>query len=212
MKKILIAIIVIAALGGGVYAYVSRPVEAPSQVATETPVENPSQEGTVYRIGGASTVEFRINEVLRDKPFTAVGTTNDITGEIAIDGDSVTFGEIKVNARTFKTDSQQRDGAIARMILKSESAENEFIVFKPTDVKNMTAQGFTLVGDLTISGVTKPAEFAVLLGMKGDSLAGTATATLKRSDYKLVIPSIPFVASVDDAFTVTATVSAQKVQ
>ena len=147
-------------------------------------------------------MEFRIDEVLRGEDFTAVGATRDLTGEIAAAPGATTslrFGRIKVNARTLKTDSQQRDGAIARLILKSEDPANEFIVFDPTDLTLATSTSeMTLSGNLTVSGVTKPVAFTGNVSRNASQLLGQFQTTLKRSDFNLEIPSVPFVASVAD--------------
>ena len=39
-------------------------------------------------------------------------------------------------------------------------------------------------------------------------MTGTAETKIKRSDYNLVIPNIPFVASVDDEFAITVNIVA----
>jgi len=60
--------------------------------------------------------------------------------------------------------------------------------------------------------VTKPETFMVKATQAASGLSGTFTATLKRSDFGMTIPNIPFVANVSDAFTVSGTISAPKVQ
>ena len=65
------------------------------------------------------------------------------------------------------------------------------IIFKSTAIKNPSSAGFTLVGDLTIHGVTRPVELAVQsLGEAKDpwgrERAGfSATATINRKDFGL---------------------------
>lgn len=213
--KTTIIIVVIIILGVGGYMYAVRAPAAPSMdvkdaadTTTPTGTMTPQTTGTTYKISSTgSKVEFKINEVLRDKPFMAVGVTSEIAGDVVVSSSSVSFGTIAINARTFKTDAPNRDGAIARFILKSEDAANEFIYFKATSVTSTSVSG-----DLTIAGVTKPANFAITMIQSGDVLSGTATANLKRSDFGLTIPSVPFVASVEDSFVVTATIVANKVK
>ncbi len=213
MKKIILWILLLALVGYAAYSYVFRAPSAPSQdVGAIVDTTNLDVKGrTIYKISKDSKVEFRIDEVLNDKPFTAVGTTSEIAGDIFITGDKVEVGTLAINARTFKTDSEKRDGAIARFILKSELAVNEFMYFKPTDVVG-TPSAFTVTGDLTISGVTKPVTFNVTAQIQNDILTGTATIQLKRSDFNITIPEVKSVASVDDEFTVTANIVAPKVQ
>lgn len=212
IKKIIIGIIIIAA-AIGVFFYATRPVSAPTQDINDTTTEKQSdKEETVYRIKQEnSQAKFTIKETLRGEPFTAVGITNQIAGNITVSNDALEIGTLTINAKTFKTDSAQRDGAIARFILKSDQTENEFITFKPTLTKQTSATTATVTGDLTISGITKPTTFLVTTDITDDTINGTATATLKRSDFKLTIPNIPFVANVSDTFTVSAKIVAEKI-
>lgn len=241
--KTIIAIIVLAILGIGAYTYATRPVAAPSEnlaseQATTTAVDTDggaaaSSDGlssasstatstsqasvATYKIASGTKAEFNIQEELRGSPFLVVGTTADVAGSVQVDAakpeDSV-IGTIKINARTFKTDSSNRDGAIGRFILKSEDAKNEFVTFSaksisdvPADAAAKIAAGeqvsFKITGDLTITGITKTAVFDAKFAMAKDGkITGTAEAKIKRSDFKLVIPNIPFVANVPDEFLI----------
>lgn len=221
MKKtilIIIAVIVVAAIG--LFAYFSKPVSAPTQDVNTVSSKLPAGSATssVYRISQQqSLVTFTMNELLREKPFLVVGTTTQIAGDIAVKDGKFEIGELAINAKTLVTDSSSRNGAIARMILKSETPGNEFMIFKPTsnDFVGPLAMGkevsFNVVGDMTISGVTKPVTFAVTAIVEADKVTGIAKTTLKRSDFNLVIPNLPFIADVDDEFPVTASIVADRI-
>jgi polyisoprenoid-binding protein YceI len=219
MKKAIQIIIVLVVIAVLAFLYVTRAPSAPSQditKATDTLTATSSEK--LYRISPQnSKVTFTINEILSKKPFTAVGTTSQVAGDIRVASGTITIGTLAVNAKTFKTDSKQRDGAISRAILKAEDPANEFIYFKPAPATGLpplvasSTLSFNVAGDLTISGVTKPAVFTINLMVDEKSLSGVATVHLKRSDFNLVIPNVPFVASVDDEFTVTAEISAPQV-
>ncbi|MDP1625140.1 MAG: YceI family protein [bacterium] len=214
MNKTLITVLVIAVLAIGAYLYVTRAPSAPSQDITDFNATS-SIAGTYNIVASESMVKFEVGEILNGSPFTAVGTTTQIAGTITVDADSVSLGTIRINARTFKTDNDRRDGAIARAILRSEAAANEFIVFEPTSVQGparplaSTAQKFTVSGNLTIAGVTKPATFSIDAAIVNGTVIGTATTVVSRSDYGLVIPSVPFVASVDDEVKISADIVAR---
>ncbi len=223
MKTAIAIIIIIVVLAGGAVWYLSRPVVAPS-APTETGTEvGTSASGGVYRINPAeSSASFRVKEVLRDVDTIAVGTTSDVAGEIAINATDVsksTVGLVRVNARTLKTDSAQRDGAISRLILNSEEAANEFIEFRTTSISGITpatqistGMSFTVTGDLKIKGVTKETTFNVnILSTDENAITGTAVGTVKRSDFGLTIPNVPFVASVEDNVELTLSFVAKKI-
>lgn len=167
-----------------------------------------------------SNVEFSIGEILREKDFTAVGTTNKISGKVFVLNEDekniyVSIGEILVDARDFKTDSENRDRAISGFILRSKNNNDyNFIKFVPEEnsiTLDKSGKDYTmeLKGDLTISGITKPATFSVSLNTKEGVISGTADASIKRSDFDLKIPSVPFVAKVDDQFFVKVNIVAR---
>ncbi len=220
MKKLVWLIIIVAVLFG-IYFYVFRPVAAPSENinAAATPIVNASASSTVYHISQTgSKVSFTISEVLHGSPFVPVGTTDQIAGDIAVaqnasGAPTLDVGTLTIDARTFKTDSSQRDGAIGRFILKSDQAANEFINFSSTTtsvpVENPDGSwNATSTGNLTISGVTKPETFVLNFGVVNGTLTGTASTTLSRKDFNLVIPNFSFLANVSDTFTVSAAITA----
>ena len=235
MKKTLLIIGAIVFLGiAAISAYILRPSQeasAPIQatpIATQIPVPiavaaEPSVEETegpspqpvdpipggvvIYTISqDESEVRFSLDEILRGRPFTPVGVTNQVAGEISLDLNQklAEVGAIQVNARTLKTDSEFRDRAINNEILKTD--EYEFITFIPTQISGLPQDAgvgdqvqFQITGDLTIRDITLPVTFEVTAALVDASrLEGSASATVLRSDYGLVIPSVPSVADVSD--------------
>lgn len=178
---------------------------------TEEPAVEPVESGlagvSTYRISqDESEVRFSLDEILRGRPFTPVGLTNQVAGEVRVDFDQklAELGTVQVNARTLKTDSEFRDRAINNEILETD--EFEFITFNPTQISGLpqdTQIGqpvqFQITGDLTIRDVTVPVTFDVTaILVDGSRLEGSASATVLRSDFGLIIPSVPSVADVSD--------------
>jgi polyisoprenoid-binding protein YceI len=211
-KSAIIALVIIA-LGLGGYAYITRPLSAPTtDIQSEVqhlPQEQVSQEGKVLSIvSNQSKAEFSLNEVLNGKPTLVVGTTNQIGGEIKIKSTApvaMTIGEVKVDARTLKTDNENRNGALVRLILKSEDKGNEYISFKtktvtglPETIETGKEFAYTINGDLTIRGVTKPVSFnAKSILNKDGSLTGSATSMVTYGDFGISVPNLSFLANVD---------------
>ncbi len=208
----LAAVLLVGVAGVALYNYVLGPTLAASGPITAVPVEETSAapEGTlIFNIDQSqSEVRFILSEVLSGNPTTVVGTSNQVAGQIALnptDLSSVQVGVIQVNARTLETDKSQRNNAIRNRILHTDSYE--FITFTPTEVRGLTGSGapgdsftFQLVGDLTIQAVTQQVVFEVTATAdSATQISGSATATLQRSDYNLVIPSVPQVANVSEA-------------
>lgn len=219
MKKTIIWILALAALGGGVFLYMTRPVKVEDSSTTagiESELSANNQKGeTLYRIDKEqSTAKFTIKEDLRGAPFTVVGTTSDISGDVVLKTEGkteLTLGTILIDVRTFKTDSANRDGAINRLIVQTGTEGHEYAVLTSASVSGFPETitvgvpfTFSITGDLMLAGIKQPATFAVTATQGTDTLSGTLSSTLKRSDYKLVIPNIPFVANVPDEFVVSA--------
>ncbi|MCP4420623.1 MAG: YceI family protein [Chloroflexi bacterium] len=183
--------------------------ETETEAETETEMEASSGEGMIiFQISQEeSLVRFELDEDLRGNRITVVGSTNQVSGEIALDAansSTAQVGVIQINARTLATDSSFRNRAINNKILNTGGFE--FIVFTPTAVTGLpdsisvgeTVQ-FTIVGDLAIQNITNEVTFNVEASLASDSqLAGTASAVITREAYKLIIPSVRDVANVEE--------------
>ena len=172
---------------------VEEPVDSPDVVEVEF------SEGTEAR--------FSIYEDLRGEPFTVVGATTEVVGRVRVDLSDLSrseMGEILINARTFATDSSNRDRAIRGPILAAE--QHEFITFRPAEITGLSGAAeaggeysFSVAGELTVREVTRPVTFTVVARWTADErLEGLASATVLRSDFGLAVPSVPFVANVGD--------------
>ncbi|RME84350.1 MAG: YceI family protein [Caldilineae bacterium] len=154
-----------------------------------------------------SEARFLIDEVLRGSDNTVVGSTDQVAGQIAVYPEAPSrsqVGVIQVNARTLATDNNFRNRALKNRILRTN--EFEFITFTPTEIRNLpdvVAIGepisFEIVGDLTVTDVTRPVVFEVTLTpVSRTRLEGMARATVKHADFNLAIPDSPQVDTVAD--------------
>ncbi len=225
IKTIGIAIIALALIGYGIFSYITRPLAAPtntiSQDVTHIETSGTKADTQVLSIvSSESQAAFSLNEDLYGKLTLVVGTTNQVAGEIKFVQSSpatLSIGEIKINARTFKTDNEKRNATIGRMILKSEEAGNEYITFKTTSVTGLptaieTGKEFSykVTGDLTIRGTTKSVTFDAKSTVAADgSLKATAKTTVTYGDYGISIPDFPFLANVDKTTELSISVVAR---
>lgn len=159
---------------------------------------------------GQSTASFEIDEELRGSPQVVVGTTNQVAGQVAVDPTDLStaqFSQIVINARTFETDSSQRDRAIrGPVILNSASDEFELITFDVSSVEGLDGDSqpgdsleFSVTGDLTVKETTNEVTFDVTATfVDGMTIAGLASTTILRSNFDIGIPSVPGVANVSD--------------
>lgn len=197
--------------GSGEAAPTTAGSQAPAETTTTTAASSDGAAdpgGTVDLVLSEGTeARFLIFEELRGEPFTVVAATADVVGRVRVDPAELSasqMGEILINARTFVTDSSNRDRAIRGPILGAE--QYEFISFRPTAIIGLSGAAepggewsFTVEGDLTVREVTRPVAFGVTARWDGDGLVeGEASAAVLRSDFGLSVPSVPFVANVAD--------------
>jgi polyisoprenoid-binding protein YceI len=170
-----------------------------------------SNDSLIFEIVPAeSEVRFIIDEILRGAPYTVVGTTDQVAGQLAVntsDLSTVQMGPILVNARTLTTDNDFRNRAIKNQILSTDAYE--FITFTPTEISGLSGNGlagetyeFQIVGDLTIRDVTKSVTFAAsAMALSETRLEGTASTTIRYDDFGLAIPASQAVSAVEDEVT-----------
>lgn len=229
-----VVVVVLAALGA--YAYVTAPTKAPSvMMETATTTEQgvamtatsgtmmaaPVADGKYHILADQSKASFTLNELLRGQPVTVVGVTSQIEGAFQADRSNLAalkLEPIRINARTFVTDSEQRNNAIRRMILKTENDSNEFIIFTPTSVSGAPATiaigqsfPFQVAGDLLVSGTTKPVTFTGNATFSADDqLSGSVEAKIHYPDFGVTVPNLPFLANVDQDTTLKLDFVAKK--
>ena len=183
---------------------------AGTAAATEAPASGVPTSAVLFRIvPEESEVRFEIDEILRGAPTLVVGTTNQIAGDFIVDFANLgasELGTLRINVRTLRTPEDRRDRAIRSRILESASDEFEFITFEPVNLVGLPESvemgqpaPFQIVGNLTIRNITREVTFDAELTLAApDRVEGTAVTVIQRPDYNLTIPSVPFVASVDE--------------
>jgi polyisoprenoid-binding protein YceI len=139
-------------------------------------------------------------------PNDAIGSTTGITGEIVLDGkggvDSAA-SRITVDLTTLKSDRDMRDRYIKRRTLVVDSFPQAQLVV--TEVRGLPASlptsgtlTFTLVGNLTVHGVTTRTTWEVTAQADGNEFTGTATTHVKFGDFGMQQPRVMMVLSVVD--------------
>ncbi len=182
------------------------PYPAPQESLPQTDAMAEGQ--IVFQIVSAESIaRFTIFEELRGSPKDVIGETSLVSGEILVNLEDLSqskVGVIQINARDFKTDDERRNSAIRNRILQTDTYE--YITFTPKSISGLSGSGeigktytFQLTGDLTIREITQEVTFEVTVVAESDSrLSGNAIATIRRSDFNLIVPNVPFVANVAD--------------
>lgn len=184
---------------------------APQEEAESESAEMPGMGKTFVIVAEESEARFIIEEELLGQPKTVIGTTNALSGELTVDTENPAasaIGTIQIEAGTFITDNDRRNGAIRRFILQSN--QYQFITFTATELMGLPdaiAVGddveFEVTGDLTVRDISSPVLFIVTLQVVSESeLRGTASTIVVRDALELTIPQVPSVANVGEEFII----------
>src|SRR5215213_173646 len=151
---------------------------------------------------------YRVREQLAgfDLPNDAVGATTDITGRIVVEPNGKVVkdsSKIVVQLTGLKSDKSRRDGYLQRRTLETEKFPQVELV--PLTFEGLSApiptgatKTFSLVGDLTIHGVTRPTTWQVTAKADGKDVIGKAVTAFTFKDVGLDQPRVSAVLSVSD--------------
>ena len=176
-------------------------------LAAEAPSAAPALRLVVAPAG--NQVRYRVREQLVgvDLPNDAVGKTGKVSGAIALDADGRVLpaaSRFVVDAATFTSDRDRRDGYVRGRLLSAEQYPT--VVFVPTELRGLTVplptsgtKAFELVGDLTVRGVTRPTVWRVTAQFQEGRVTGAAWTAFTFADFGLQQPRVPVVLSVADS-------------
>jgi polyisoprenoid-binding protein YceI len=199
---------VVAVVGYVGFTMFKSPAAATAPIAAAPVGQATAGSGAVYEIDPtSSSARFVVDEILRGSPYTVVGTTNQVAGQISAnlkDLDAAQVGTIRINARTLTTDADGRNRMLKNQILQTD--QHEFIEFTPKQLVGVPdaatvgqSVNFQMVGDLAIKGTTRETTFDVTLTPVAENrLEGKASSTIKFADWGVSIPSVPSVAGVSE--------------
>lgn len=153
---------------------------------------------------------YRVRERLAnlDAESDAVGRTTDVTGSITLtsDGSTTTLTEatIEVNTTTLASDKSQRDNRLRTQGLETNTFTTaSFTLTSPVEVPAAalagTATDVTLVGDLTLHGVTKSVEIPAQAKLADGTVQVLGSISFPLADYEITAPNIGgFIVSIAD--------------
>ena len=150
----------------------------------------PATGRTTWTIDPAhSSVEFSVRHLMIT---TVKGRFTEFQGTVVLDEEhpASSSAEITVRVASIDTREPQRDAHL-RSADFFDAEKFPTLTFRSTSVRDWQDEGFTLVGDLTIHGVTREVALDVTSeGRTKDPWGGertgfTATTKIKRSDFGL---------------------------
>lgn len=175
-----------------------------------------------WQVGPDSVAGYRVREQLANLPAEsdAVGRTSDVTGSITVeaagDGGRLTAGTLNVDTTTITSDESRRDNRLRTEGLQTDQFPTAtFVVTQPVDVPAAalagTATDITLVGDLTLHGVTKSVQIPARAQLSDGRIQVAGTLTFALADFDITAPNVGgFILSVADEGTLEFLVNFEK--
>ena len=137
-----------------------------------------------------------------------MGRTNDVTGTITVvetaGGAQLTAGEIDIDTTTITSDEDRRDNRLRSEGLQTDQFPTAtFVLTQPVDVPAAavagTATDVTLVGDLTLHGVTKAVEIPAQAQLTNGQIQVAGSLTFPLADFDITAPNVGgFIISIAD--------------
>jgi polyisoprenoid-binding protein YceI len=191
---------VCAIVACGVAAFV--PQRTQGQVQTAQPAR-----GLRLEVQSGSKAEYRVREQLArlNFPNDAVGATESVTGALVVRADGTFTGDsrLTVDLRTLRTDEPKRDGFVRENTLETD--RYPLAQFVPrrytglaTPIPTSGGATFHMVGDMTLHGVTAEQTWQVAATFAGEAVHAKATTQFNFAKYRITIPRVFGLLSVDD--------------
>jgi polyisoprenoid-binding protein YceI len=191
---------------------VGEPEAAPTAALTPgSSTLDASQLTGDWSIGDGSTAGYRVDEVLNGTDVTVVGSTDQVSGTITVDGTSITAATIDVDVASIATDSGNRDDyfrGTAMQVNRFPTAT--FTLTEPIEAavpSDGEVASVDATGELTMHGVTKTVSVPLQAALSGDGVQVSGSIPVTFSDYGVEAPDLGFV-SVEDQGTVEFLVAA----
>jgi polyisoprenoid-binding protein YceI len=204
------AVVIVVAIVASIYIFGAGGKTGASGGTVTVPTLMPTDGATLFTIDSSSSkATFTIDEVLFGSPNTVVGETDKVAGQILInaqDPSKSQVGEIKIDVSTLVTDNDLRNRTLQGRILETDTPANQYATFVAKSITGLPESvavgqqvSFKITGDLTIHQVTKSVTFdATVKAVSDKQITGTASTTVKYSDFGISVPDVPSVTGLGD--------------
>ena len=205
LKKLLIAAVAVVVLVvGGTYVYIHFiQDDAPERLTLESDSSSTTAAGSTadtsdpsgtWTAGTGSTAGYRAKEVLFGQSTTAVGRTTDVTGQLVIDGTTVSSAEVVVDMTTVTSDQGNRDNQFQGRIMDTATfPTSTFELTEPIELGAIPAEGEavtkTAKGKLTLHGTTKDVTVDLTAKRSAGTIQVQGSIPITFDDWKIPAPS-----------------------
>ncbi len=178
----------------------------------------PDGTNALYRIvSDESEVRYLVEEELASiGTTTAVGSTSAFIGQIGLDESGVPLmcSRFDADLRTLTSDEAMRDNKLHSETLETDTYPLATFVLTETQGIDGTLEDgqeteVTLIGNMTIHGVTRLVAWTGTVTRSGDVLTGSAEMTFELADFEMTEPESRMVVSIDDTITLQVDITAQ---
>jgi polyisoprenoid-binding protein YceI len=173
--------------------------EPVTSAATASPLEgNWTVDGTSEIFVG-----YRVEEVLSGINTTATGRSNQVTGAAVVTGTTLESAEFTVDVASITSDQSRRDNQFRGRIMETETYPTAtFTLTQPVVLDGVPAEGqvitATVIGNLTLHGVTKEVTFDLQAFHAGGKITVTGAIPILFADYAIEDPSLGPVSTEDN--------------
>ena len=175
-----------------------------------------------WSVTSGSLAGYRVREQLANLPAEsdAVGRTGDVTGSLTLEGSGdavqLTAANLEVDTTTIASDEGRRDNRLRSEGLQTDQYPTAtFMLTQPVDIPAAALTGtpsdVTLVGDLTLHGVTKSVSIPAQTQLVDGQIQVAGSITFPLADYSITAPNIGgFIVSIADEGTLEFSVNFAK--
>jgi polyisoprenoid-binding protein YceI len=183
---------------------------ADSTTSTEPAAASDGDVAGTWAVTDGSQAGYRVRERLASlsAESDAVGRTSDVTGSITLESDgtttSLTAGTLTLDTTTIASNESRRDNRLRSEGLQTDTFPTaSFTITAPAEIPATalagTATDVTLVGDLTLHGVTKSVSIPAQAQLVDGTIQVAGSISFPLSDFDIVAPNIGgFIISIAD--------------
>ena len=146
---------------------------------------------------GDSVAGYRVfKDFVGAREFEAVGRTSSVTGDLTIEGGSVTESEFQVNVASIESDDPRRDAQFRGPILTTEVFPfASFTITSPIELGDTAITGeevtVNATGELTLRGVTNEVTFPLTARLAGREVQVAGSIDVVFEDFDITPPVTP---------------------
>ena len=206
-RIVVIAVVVLAALGGAAAWYLTSgsDAEGPALPARSTGAAgSATAEGRWTVTERGSFVGYRISErfVGGLADIEAVGRTSDVRGGLTVDGRTARAISIEADLASLASDKAPRDNYLRTNALQTATYPTaRFVAAGPVALPPLVrGEEFerTIDGELTLHGVTRPFSLPVTARWDGAAVFVIGSAPIVLAEYGIATPRTPVVTVQDE--------------